>query len=487
MALENFTRSLQDIMRQDAGISGDAQRIEQLGWMFFLKVYDFRDGNWEVYRDDFTSIIPEGLRWSNWAVDKKDGKALTGDALLEFVNNKLFPGLKNLAVTSGTPFNQAIVREVFSDSNQYMKDGVLLRKLLNKINEDVNLEDYRQRHAFGDIYENILRDLQGAGNAGEFYTPRPVTDFMVDCVRPVLGERVADFAAGTCGFLVSALTRLENQSHSSDDWAQYGRSVYGVEKKPMPYLLGMTNLLLHRVDIPELYHGNALERDVTSYPDSEKFDVILMNPPYGGIETENIMSNFPVDMRSNETADLFLVLAMYRLKAGGRAAIIIPDGFLFGTDGPKLAIKKHLLENFRLHTVVRLPAGVFSPYTSITTNILFFENDGATRKVWFYRVPMLEDGRAYSKSRPFGLEQFGECVKWWDARREVKDADGFEVARCVSLEELAANGYGFDYCGYPSGGEELPGVGEAYRELEREYLAIGESMRRISELMGELR
>ena len=479
--LQNFTRKIQNIMRQDAGINGDAQRIEQLGWILFLKVYDIREDDWKL--DDITPIIPEKYRWKSWAANI--GKPLTGQELLDFVNNELLPALKGLEVTPQTPRKQRIVQEVFSGVNQYMKDGTLLRQVLNEV-DAIDFTTYAAIHAFGDIYEAILRDLQSAGNAGEFYTPRALTDFMVGRVRPVLGERTADFAAGTCGFLVSVLKMLRD-THTIDEWDKYGRSVYGVEKKPMPYLLGVTNLLLQDVDRPDLIHGNSLARNVYNYADADKFDVILMNPPYGGIETENIMNNFPVDMRSNETADLFLVLAMYRLKAGGRAAIIIPDGFLFGTDGPKLAIKKYLLEHFRLHTVVRLPAGVFSPYTSITTNILFFENDGATREVWFYRVPMLEDGRAYSKSRPFGLERFDGCVKWWDARHEEKDAEGFEVARRVTIEELAGNGYGFDYCGYPSGGEELPGVGEAYRELEREYIAIGESMRRISELLGDLR
>ncbi|MBQ7219868.1 MAG: SAM-dependent DNA methyltransferase [Synergistaceae bacterium] len=476
--LQDFTRKIQVIMRQDAGINGDAQRIEQLGWILFLKVYDMREDDWKL--DGFTSIIPEKFRWKNWAADTGKGTR-TGQELLDFVNNELLPALKDLEVTPQTPRKKRIVKEVFSDVNQYMKDGTLLRKVLKEV-DAVEFNTYEDIHAFGEIYESILRDLQSAGNAGEFYTPRALTDFMVGRVKPKLGERAADFAAGTCGFLVSVLKTLRD-TNNIDEWDKYGRSVYGVEKKPIPYLLGITNLLLHEVDRPDLIHSNSLARNVYDYSEADKFDMILMNPPYGGTETDNIKNNFPVDMRSDETADLFLVLAMYRLKERGRAAVIMPDGFLFGTNGPKLAIKKHLLENFNLHTVVRLPAGVFSPYTSITTNILFFANGSGTRETWFYRVPLLDGDRSYSKSRPFTIDSFGECEKWWDDRREVKDSKGFDVARRVTIEELAERGYGFDYCGYPSKAEELPGANEAFRDMEREFEAVRMSMARIAGMM----
>ena len=463
MSLNNFVRSLQNIMRGDAGINGDAQRIEQMAWILFLKVYDSRESDWEIYEPEFKSIIPEELRWRNWAVDKKDGKSMTGQELLDFVNNKLFPGLRALTVTQDTPQNKAIVRSVFEDSNQYMKDGVLLRQVVNAI-DTVDFNKYNELHAFGEIYETILKDLQSAGNAGEFYTPRAVTDFMVSRIAPKLGERVADFAAGTCGFLTSALDALISQAKTIEESDKYNRSVYGIEKKPMPYLLGITNLLLHGIDAPEFYHGNSLERNVRELDDSDKFDIILMNPPYGGTEQRIVQNNFPAEMRSSETADLFMALATYRLKKGGRAAVIIPDGFLFGTDAPKSAIKKRLLDDFNLHTIIRLPSSVFSPYTSITTNILFFENTGRTDRTWFYRVDIPKGYKHFSKTKPMLLEHFAECAAWWIDRHEIKDegTDTFK-SKAYSAEELSGRGYDFDLCGYPSKSEEVLSPGETIR------------------------
>ena len=484
MALDNFVRSIQNIMRGDAGINGDAQRIEQMGWMLFLKVWDAREEEWELYEDGFTSIIPAALRWRNWAADRKDGSSPTGDALLRFVNEELFPGLKALPVGADTPARQAIVRSVFEDSNQYMKDGVLLRQVLNVI-DAIDFDDWEESHAFGDIYEAILKDLQSAGNAGEFYTPRAVTDFMVGRLAPKLGERVADFAAGTCGFLTSALKALEPQAQTVEGKEQYRRSVYGVEKKPMPYLLGITNLLLHGIDSPELYHGNALERDVRDLREADRFDVILMNPPYGGAEQEAVKANFPADMRSSETADLFMALATYRLKRGGRAAVIIPDGFLFGTDGPKAAIKKRLLESFDLHTVVRMPAGVFSPYTSITTNILFFEHTKPTQDIWFYRVPPLSGNRAYSKTRPFTLDRFDACVQWWDDRSELVDDDGIPMAIKISVQNIQAAGYNLDCCGYATKTDIILNPQEAFMDLQRSFNVMREKMSLLEKLLED--
>ena len=486
MSLNNFVRSLQNIMRGDAGINGDAQRIEQMGWMLFLKVYDSREMEWEIYDPDFRSIIPEPLRWRNWAGDKKDGKSRTGQELLDFVNNELFPTLKGLPVTRDTPQNKAIVRSVFQDSNQYMKDGVLLRQVVNVI-DAVDFGKYEESHAFGEIYETILKDLQSAGNAGEFYTPRAVTDFMVGRLAPKLGERVADFAAGTCGFLTSALDALSPQAGTIEARDTYRRSVYGIEKKPMPYLLGITNLLLHGIDAPEFYHGNSLERNVRELDEEDRFDIILMNPPYGGTEQRSVQANFPAEMRSSETADLFMALATYRLKRGGRAAIIIPDGFLFGTDGPKVAIKKRLLDEFNLHTIVRLPASVFSPYTSITTNILFFENAGRTDKTWFYRVDMPKGYKHFSKTKPMMLEHFAECEAWWGDRREIKDegTDTFK-ARTYGAEELAARGYDFDLCGYPTEAEEVLSPEETIRAFHERRARLNAKIDRQIEKIAAL-
>lgn len=463
MSLNNFIKTLQNIMRGDSGINGDAQRIEQMTWILFLKVYDSKEQEWEFHDENYRSIIPEELRWRNWAVDRKDGKALTGAGLLDFVNQQLFPGLKNLRVDEFTPVSQSIVRAVFEDTNQYMKDGVLLRKVLNEI-DAIEFDDYSERHAFGEIYETILKSLQSAGNAGEFYTPRAVTDFMVKMIGPKLSEQVADFACGTCGFLTSTLKVLEKQISNIEDRQKYVDSVYGVEKKPLPYLLGITNLILHDIDNPKLFHGNSLERNVREFKESEKFDIILMNPPYGGTELDSIKINFPVDMRSSETADLFIALALYRLKKNGRAAIIIPDGLLFGTDNAKATLKKKLLEEFNLHTIVRMPSSVFAPYTSITTNILFFENTSPAEKVWFYRVDMPEGFKHFSKTKPMQLEHFDSCVSWWGNRIEIKDTetDSYK-SRAYTVKELADRGYDLDLCGYPTIEEEVLSPEETIR------------------------
>ena len=407
MAVNNIVKRIQNIMRQDAGVNGDAQRIEQMTWMFFLKVYDTQEETWEykAYREGktYVSIIPEELRWRNWAVDEKDGKALTGDALLALVNDRLFPTLKNIEVTRETPRSKAIVKDVFEDINQYMKNGTLLRQVINVINE-IEFDDAQDRHLFGDIYEGILKDLQSAGNAGEFYTPRALTDFIVEMLHPRLGEVFGDFTSGTGGFLTSALKYLEPQIKTAEDGKLYQNTVIGQEWKPLPYLLSITNLLLHDVEAPNIRHCDSLANKVTDFTGKDKVDVIGMNPPYGGSTEASVKSNFPMEMRSSETADLFMVLIMYRLKAGGRAGVIVPDGFLFGTDGAKLAIKTKMLKDFNLHTVIRLPGSIFSPYTSIATNILFFDNEKAedapegysTKGTWFYRLDMPEGYKHFS-------------------------------------------------------------------------------------------
>ena len=488
MSLGNFVKTLQNIMRGDSGINGDAQRIEQMTWLLFLKIYDSQEENWEFEDDDYKSIIPEELRWKNWAVDKKDGKALTGDALLDLVNNNLFPTLKNLPINPDTPMKKSVVQLVFQDTNQYMKDGVLLRKLVNEIDK-VNIDKSDDRHVFGEIYETILKSLQSAGNAGEFYTPRAVTDFIIDRIDPKLGEVVADFACGTGGFLTSALNILDKEANKSAQNREiYHKSVYGIEKKPLPYLLAITNMLLHGVDSPNIYHGNSLERKITEYKESEKFPVIVMNPPYGGTETNNIKSNFPADLRSSETADLFISLMMYRLKQDGRAAVIIPDGFLFGTDGAKLAIKRKLLTDFNLHTIIRLPQSVFSPYTSITTNILFFDSTTTTKTIWFYRVDMPDGYKHFSKTKPMKLEHFAKCQEWWDNRQVIKDesTDTFK-AKDFTVAEIIERNFDLDLCGYPSEEEEILSPEDTIREFQekRNQLndKIDKQIQKISELL----
>ena len=477
MALRTLVKTLQNIMRKDAGINGDAQRIEQMTWMFFLKVYDAKEQEWEFHDDEYTSVIPEELRWRNWAVDNKDGEALTGPALLSFVNNDLFPGLSSLELAPDAPLAHVIVKLAFTDANNYMKDGVLLRQVVNEVEEAVDSTEYKERHAFGEIYETILKDLQSAGNAGEFYTPRAVTDFMAQRLSPQLGESVADFACGTGGFLTSALKTLDAQVKTPADRKLYAQSVYGMEKKQLPYLLCVTNMLLHDIDQPKIFHGNSLDKDVRDYKHKADglYDVVLMNPPYGGSENDAIKNNFPVALRSSETADLFLGLILYRLKKNGRAAVIIPDGFLFGQDGAKLEVKRRLLEEANLHTVVRMPQSVFAPYTSITTNILFFENAGPSEGVWFYRMDMPEGYKHFSKTKPIRLEHFAPVVEWWDNRKAI-DEDGNPKAHFYTAEELKENGYNFDLCGYPHEEEEILPPDELIRNYKEERARLDEAI-----------
>ncbi len=452
--LSGFVKRLRDIMRNDAGINGDAQRIEQIAWMLFLKVYDAKEQDWEWDDENYESIIPDECRWANWAHDDKSGSAMTGERLLNFVNNTLFPTLKKLPVDASTPIKKAIVQTTFADANNYMKDGVLLRQVINVIDE-LDLSDYEESHAFGDIYETILKELQSAGSAGEFYTPRAVTEFMAQMIKPQIGEKMADFACGTGGFLTSWLKELEKEVKTTEDRAAFGQSIYGIEKKQFPYMLCITNMLLHDLDVPQVFHDNSLLRDVLDYTEDDQFDVILMNPPYGGSEKADVKNHFPADLASSETADLFMSVIMYRLKENGRAAVILPDGFLFGTDNAKINIKKKLLSEFTLHTIVRMPGSVFSPYTSITTNILFFERTGPTTETWFYRLDMPEGYKHFSKTKPMKLEHFAPVIEWWVDRREIV-VDGFDKAKKFTVKQLSEDlGYNLDQCGFPHEEEEI--------------------------------
>ena len=490
--LSGFVKRIRDIMRNDAGINGDAQRIEQMAWMLFLKVYDAKEQDWEMDEDDYESIIPEECRWCNWAVDDRSGDAMTGDTLLEFVNNTLFPVLKGkdildgsgnvkisgIRVSAATPIKKSIVKTAFEDANQYMKDGVLLRQIINIIDE-LDLNDYAEVHAFGEIYETILKELQSAGSSGEFYTPRAVTEFMAKMINPQIGETMADFACGTGGFITSWLKELAPKIQDTDDQKAYDNSIYGIEKKPFPYILCVTNMLLHGLDVPRVYHDNSLLRDVLDYTEDDQFDVILMNPPYGGSEKQEVKNHFPNDLASSETADLFMAVIMYRLKKNGRAAVILPDGFLFGLDNAKVALKKKLLKEFNLHTVIRMPGSVFAPYTSITTNVLFFDRTKATEETWFYRLDMPTDRKHFSKTKPMELKHFDPVVEWWNDRQEIT-VDGFDKAKKYTAQQVAEElGYNLDQCGYPHKEEEILAPLDLMQRYQEERASLNAEIDRV--------
>ena len=422
-------------MRKDAGVDGDAQRISQLVWMVFLKVFDAKEEEWELMRDDYIQVVPEGLRWRDWAANDE---GMTGEELLNFVNNKLFKELKETALDEYSDPKAFIVKAVFEDSYNYMKSGTLMRQVINKLNE-INFSAQEDRHTFNDIYESILKDLQNAGNAGEYYTPRPVTRFVVDMVNPILGEKVLDFACGTGGYLTSTIEHFKNTGQIKNVEANQvlQETIMGIEKKPMPHMLAITNLILHDIDTPNIRHDNSLTRNVRDYKPIEQVDVIVTNPPFGGIEEDGIETNFPEKFRTKETADLFMVLLMYLLKDGGRAGIVLPDGFLFG-EGVKTAIKEKLLEEFNLHTIIRLPKGVFAPYTGINTNLLFFQKGKPTEDIWYFEHPYPEGYKNYSKTKPIKHEEFELEKKWWENRVEN------DYAWKVNIEDIKKRNYNLD-------------------------------------------
>ncbi|MBO6793237.1 MAG: SAM-dependent DNA methyltransferase [Balneolaceae bacterium] len=432
MSISNVIKSIQDIMRKDAGVDGDAQRISQLGWMLFLKIFDDHELQQELVDDNYTSPVPDQYRWRNWAADEE---GITGDALLEFIDD-MFKALKEMELTEHSPKLAFVVQSVFEDSYNYMKSGTLLRQVVNKLNE-VNFNKKDDRHQFNDIYEKILKDLQSAGNAGEFYTPRAVTKFMTQMVDPKIGESVLDPACGTGGFLVDAIEHMKEQSSNVEDLDSLQTKIQGVEKKALPHLLCTTNLILHGVPVPNVRHGNTLNKPYNEYKAKDRVDVVLTNPPFGGQEEDGIEKNFPSQFQTRETADLFLVLILRRLKEGGRCALVLPDGFLFG-EGVKTRIKERLLKENTLHTIVRLPKGVFAPYTSINTNLLFFEKGGSTKEVWYFEHRYPEGYKSYSKTKPIRIEEFEVEKEWWNDRKES------DQAWKVSAEEIEQRGYNLD-------------------------------------------
>ncbi|MCW2306714.1 type I restriction-modification system subunit M [Rhodobium gokarnense] len=437
MSVRTLVKSIQDIMRQDSGVDGDAQRISQLCWMFFLKIIDDQDQELELLKDDYRPPIPAALQWRAWAADPE---GITGDELLSFVNDALFPGLKNLVPT--TP-RARTVRSVFEDAYNYMKSGQLMRQVVNKINA-VDFNDLSDRQHFGDIYEQILNDLQSAGNAGEYYTPRAVTSFMAQMIDPKPGETLFDPACGTGGFLTCAIRHMRERyvKKPHDEW-MLQNGLHAVEKKALPHMLCVTNMLLHGIEDPSFVrHDNTLARPYISWTRDERVDIVLTNPPFGGREEDGIESNFPQHFRTRETADLFLALIIRLLKPGGRAAVVLPDGSLFG-EGVKTRLKEHLMEECNLHTIVRLPNSVFKPYASIGTNLLFFEKGAPTTETWFWEHRVPEGQKAYSMTRPIRLEHLADCIAWWGGPlREGREET--ERGWKVSAEEIKARGCNLD-------------------------------------------
>ena len=426
-------KSLRNFMRKDAGVSGDGQRIEQLGWLLFLKILDASDRELELLKDDFVSVVPEPLRWASWAADKE---GMTGDALQKFIDQELFPTLRNLDVSTGHQ-RARIVREIFEGTNNYMKNGTIIRQVLNSLNE-IDFENSEDRHLFGDIYETILQELQSAGAYGEFYTPRALTELMTELVNPQLGEKVLDPACGTGGFLTCAINHLRSQGIDQvKDLETLEKTMKGMEFKPLPFMLAVTNLFLHEIEVPNIEYTDSLNREYTSITEADRVDVILANPPFGASVTDGVQDNFPMSYRTTESADLFLLLMVRYLRDRGRAAIVLPDGSLTG-DGVKARIRQHLLESCNLHTIVRLPNSVFQPYASVATNLLFFTKGKRTEDIWYWEHRLPAGVKAYSKTKPIVKGEFQSLCDWWGNREEG------EQAWRVSFAELEKKGFNLD-------------------------------------------
>jgi type I restriction enzyme M protein len=425
-------KGIRDIMRKDTGVDGDAQRISQMVWMLFMKIFADKEEEWDLTIEGYESPIPEKLKWQNWA---SDDEGLTGDALMEFVNNELFPALQNLDI-SFSP-QAKIIRSVFDDTYNFMKNGTLFRQVINEIDK-IDFNSTTERHLFNDLYETILKELQSAGSAGEFYTPRAVTQFMVDIINPQLGESVYDMACGTGGFLTCSIEHLRSQVKTAKDRDVLQQSIRGIEKKPLPHLLCTTNLMLHGFDLPAVRRDNLLSKPYADWGKSDRVDIILMNPPFGGVEEDGTETNFPSKFRTKETADLFLALIIKMLKDnGGRCAVVLPDGTLFG-EGIKTRIKEELMEKCNLHTIVRLPNGVFNPYTGIKTNIMFFDKGTPTKDVWYFEHPYPDGAVSYNKGKPINIKEFDLEKAWWNNREEN------QYAWKVSAEDIKARGYNLD-------------------------------------------
>lgn len=423
-------------MRKDTGVDGDAQRISQLTWMIFLKIFDDKESEYELLDSSYKSPLPEKLRWRNWA---KEDTGITGDDLVDFINDELFPEIKNLRWQKGDDPRGFIVREIFQDSYNYMKSGTLMRQVINVIDNEIDFKKSEDTHLFNDIYEKILKDLQSAGNAGEYYTPRAVTKFVVEMINPKLGDKILDPACGTGGFLIDALEHIrKNEVTTPEEEKILQDSIHGIEKKPLPHMLVMTNLILHGIDAPlNVRRGNSLAQSIRDITQKDRVDVILTNPPFGGQEQEMIKKGFPTQYQTSETADLFLVMIIELLKNGGRSGIVLPDGSLTG-DGVKARIREKLLTECNLHTIVRLPNSVFAPYATVATNLLFFTKGEPTKAVWYYEHTLPENQKSYSKTKPIQIKEFKPIIDWWGHREEG------EFSWKVSINVLKENNFELD-------------------------------------------
>lgn len=425
-------KSIRDIFRKDPGLSGDAQRIEQLGWMIFLKLFDDKDKEKEILNPKYKSPIPTKLQWRNWA---EDDEGMTGDELITFVNNELFPQLKNLTIGLDDKLG-IIIRNIFDGTNNYMKSGTTFRQAINKLNE-IDFNSSKEHHVFNVIYEEILQGLAAKKDTGEFYTPRAVTQFIVDMVNPKLGEKITDPACGTAGFLVCAIEHLKKQVKNIDDRKTLQETVTGSELKPLPFMLSVVNLITHDIEVPQIENGDSLSREYNSIKQKDRVDIIVANPPFGGVVGDGMETNFPLNYRTKESADLFLILFIQMLKDGGRAGIVLPDGSLTG-DGVKQRVRKKLLEDCNVHTIVRLPQSVFAPYATVNTNLIFFEKGKPTKETWYYEHTLPEGQKAYSKTKPICIKEFEPVKQWWQNRKES------ESAWKVSMQTIIDRNYDLD-------------------------------------------
>lgn len=478
MAVTNTTKELKNIMRVDAGINGDAQYIEQITWMLFLKAFDFKEQEWEWTEPGYYPVIPAEYRWKAWA---DDDEGLTGDALLTHVGN-MFAALRNLDTSEDAKKRKWLIREIMEGVNNFMKSGTQLRQVINKINKDINFDEVKSAHLFNGLYEGMLKDLQSAGKAGEFYTPRPVTRFIVKQVKPTLGETILDPACGTGGFLTSVIDELP--VNTAEEYTVLQRTIKGIEKKPFPYLLCVTNLIAHGIDVPDIRHDNTLRTPTTDYAAKDRVDVIVTNPPFGGAEEKAISNSVSTELRNTETADLFLVHIMELLKDGGRCGLVLPDGFLFGT-GTKSAIKRKLLEENDLHTIVRLPKSVFAPYTGINTNLLFFTKGKPTKGVWYYRLGMPEGYKHFSKTKPMLDAHFEPVRQWWgkEEKGQWTGRTESDVSQYVPVEDILASDCNLDLCGFPHESVEILPPDELIAKYLNDKAALSA---RIENILGRI-